>query len=293
MKKLNIMLEDELLPPRSDPVPRRGNSASLNNEAPRRKTMKSKSIRHVIVLAAASLLTGLCLPTPSLALPVYPGYDLFDTVPDGTIFDGVHFYGVPLGTFNFGSGFVNVGNTDTIIQRLAPAITVPGTFNLQFNALQLQSVVPMFGSDYGYITLDSGHASSGQININAGTFSSTLNVYYDLRDGGLNGSIMGSGMVTLTSTGPWSQDAPPGALTIPGVNYLLNGVDASADFWPSGPGGPGTPFTESSTAGDQHEVGATSVPDTTSTLALLLIPLGLFALAEARGKVARRACKGA
>jgi hypothetical protein len=256
--------------------------------------MKSKSIRHVIVLAAASLLTGLCLPTPSLALPVYPGYDLFDTVPDGTIFDGFNFPGVPLGTFNFGGalGIQNVGATDTIIQRLAPAITVPGTFNLQFNALQLQSAVPMFGSDYGYITLDSGHASGGQININAGTFSSTLDVYYDLRDGGLNGSIMGNGMLTLTSTGLWSQDAPPGALTIPGVNYLLNGVDTSADFWPSGLGGPGTPFTESSTAGDQHEVGATSVPDTTSTLALLLIPLGLFALAEARGKVAHRACKG-
>ena len=269
------------------------NSASLNNEAPRRKTMKSKSIRHVMVLAAASLLTGLCLPTPSRALPVYEGYDLFDTVPDGTWFDGVHWHGVPLLRWNFGSGLVNVGNTDTIIQRLAPAITVPGTFNLQVNALQLQSVLPMFGSDYGYITLDSGHASGGQININAGTFSSTLNVYYDLRDGGLNGSIMGSGMVTLTSTGLWSNYASPGALTIPGVNYLLNGVDTSADFWPSGPGGPGTPFTESSTGGDQHKVGATTVPDTTSTLALLLIPLGLFALAEARGKVARRACKGA
>jgi hypothetical protein len=269
------------------------NSASLNNEAPRRKTMKSKSIRHVMVLAAASLLTGFCLPTPSRALPVYEGYDLFDTVPDGTWFDGVHWHGVPLLRWNFGSGLVNVGNTDTIIQRLAPAITVPGTFNLQVNALQLQSVLPMFGSDYGYITLDSGHASGGQININAGTFSSTLNVYYDLRDGGLNGSIMGSGMVTLTSIGLWSHDAPPDALTIPGVNYLLNGVDTSADFWPSGPGGPGTPFTESSTAGDQHEVGATSVPDATSTLALLLMPLGLFALAEARGKVARCACKGA
>jgi hypothetical protein len=272
-----------------------GNFASLNNEASRRKTMKSKSIRHVIVLAAASLLIGLCLPTPSRALPsVYEGYDLFDTWPDGTMFDSVRWRGLPLSIFNFGGalGIQNVGATDTIIQRLAPAITVPGTFNLQVNALQLQSVLPMFGSDYGYITLDSGHASGGQININAGTFSSTLNVYYDLRDGGLNGSIMGNGMVTLTSTGLWSHDAPPDALTIPGVNYLLNGVDTSADFWPSGPGGPGTPFTESSTAGDQLEVGTTSVPDTTSTLALLLIPLGLFALAEARGKVARRACHG-
>ena len=255
--------------------------------------MKSKSVRHVIVLAAASLLIGLCLPTPSRALPVEPGYDLFNTWPDDTMFDSVRWRGVPMSIFYFGGiGIQNVGSTDTIIQRLAPAITVPGTVNLQVNALQLQSVLPMFGSDYGFITLDSGHASGGQININAGTFSSTLNVYYDLRDGGLNGSIMGSGMVTLTSTGLWSNYAPPGALTIPGVNYLLNGVDTSADFWPSGPGGPGTPFTESSTAGDQHEVGATTVPDTASTLALLLIPLGIFALAAARGKVACRACHG-
>src|ERR1035441_7027733 len=148
MKKLNIMLEDELLPPRSDPVPRRGNSASLNNEAPRRKTMKSKSIRHVMVLAAASLVAALCLPTPSRALPsVYEGYDLFDAVPDGAWFDGYQWQGVPLFGWNFGAGLINVGNTDTIMQRMGSAITVPGTFNLQVNALQLQSVLPMFRSE--------------------------------------------------------------------------------------------------------------------------------------------------
>src|ERR1035438_5839205 len=174
--------------------------------------MKRKLIRHVMVLAAASLLTDFCLPIPSRADQVLPGDYFWDTVPHDTTFDGFYWIGVPLGTWNFGSGLVSVGNTDTIMQRMAPAITVPGTFNLQVNVLQLQSVVPMFGSDYGYITLDSGHASGGQININAGTFSSTLDVYYDLRAGGLNGSIMGNGMVTLTSIGLWSHDAPPDAL---------------------------------------------------------------------------------
>ena len=246
--------------------------------------MKNKPVRHVMVLAAASLLTGLSLPTPSRADPIEPGWDLFNTVEGDTTVDGFNFQGVPLGTYNFGGaiGVQNVGNTDTIIQRLPPVSTVPGIFDLLLNVLQLKSLVPIFGALYGYITLDSSHASVGTLNINAGTFTSTLDVYFDVRAGGLNGPIESSGMVTLNGSGDWSSDAPPDALTIPGVNCLLNGVDTSEDFWLVGDA------LLNDNSGNQLELASTTVPDASSTLALLLMPLGICALAAARGKVACR-----
>src|SRR5580693_5301679 len=119
--------------------------------------MKSKFIRRVIGLAAVSLLAGFYLPTPSRADSVDAGYDLFTTEASGTFFnepglDLGNLHGVPLGTYNFGNGQgpVNVGATDTILQRLVPNITVPGTFNLYVDALQLQSVstIPALGNQY-------------------------------------------------------------------------------------------------------------------------------------------------
>src|ERR1035438_5206502 len=85
--------------------------------------MKNKSIRHLTVLAAVSLLAGFCLPTPSRADSgtVNPGWDLFQTIAsmtydNGPILDLGNLQGVPLGTYNFGSGPQNVGLTDTIVQ---------------------------------------------------------------------------------------------------------------------------------------------------------------------------------
>jgi hypothetical protein len=236
-----------------------------------------------MVLAAASLLTGLCLPSQSRADVVYPGYDLFTTVEGGTMFEGINFQGVPLNTFNFGGsiGTLGVGNTDTIVQRLAPAVTVPGTFSLQMDALQLESVVPMFpGNTYGFITLDSSQASTGTMDINAGTFSSSLNVYFDVRAGSLGGPIVATGALALTSTDvAWSHNAPPGALLIPGVNYDLNGVNTSADFWPG-------QFTEIE-PGARHEVDPAAVPEPTTMIAgaLLLLPFGSGAVRQLRKKL--------
>jgi hypothetical protein len=252
-----------------------------------------------MVLGTASLLTGLCLPTPSRAQPVDAGYDLLTAVPGGATFDGINWQGVPLNTYNFGGsiGVQNVGNTDTIIQRLAAA-TVPGTVSVQMDALQLESAVPAFGGNYAYITLDPNYTSVGTLTIESlpsagspGTFNDYFNVYFDVRYGSLSAPIEETDGVALTGAGFWSNDAPPGALTIPGVNYDLNGVDTSADFWLSSPsGGP-----EYQSISDFEVTPAisfeytTSVPDATTTLALLLMPLGIFALGAARGKVARRA----
>jgi hypothetical protein len=255
--------------------------------------MKNKSIRHVMALAAAGLLTGLCLPSSSRAHTNDPGYDLFSTVAGGTVFNGMNFHGVPLDTYNFGGsiGLQNVGATDTIVQRLQ-TVTPTGSTSLQMDALQLESVAPMFGpSTYGFITLD-GTPSTGTLNINNnGTFTSTLNVYFDVCVGSLTGPVAETGEVTLSAAGDWSHNAPPESLLIPGVNYDLNGVDASADFWPSGAGGPSTPFSETGPFDgftETHEVGDT-VPDAASTLALLLMPLGLLALAAGREPAVSRA----
>ena len=58
---------------------------------------------------------------------VKAGYDLFQTVPADTSFPGLgNLMGVPLGTFDFGSGAVGTGLTDTIVQRLSD-ISVPPT----------------------------------------------------------------------------------------------------------------------------------------------------------------------
>src|SRR6266850_5311094 len=88
---------------------------------------------------------------------VNPGYDLFESL-TGTTFGGVAFQGVPIGSFNFGGtiGVKNVGVTDTIIQRLAPATgaAIP-TAMIDF---QLVSTAPTnFGLGVGfyYITLQS------------------------------------------------------------------------------------------------------------------------------------------
>jgi hypothetical protein len=264
--------------------------------------MKNKSIRHVMILAAVSLLVGFCLPAQAGPSTVDAGYDLFTTVPSGTFYDppGLdlgELQGVPLDTYNFGNGQgpLNVGSTDTIVQRLAPNITVPGTFNLFVDALQLQSVftIPALGNQYAFITLDNSvpGGSSGTMHISAnGTFTSTLDIYFDVYAGTSFAEAMNTTPVatdleeTFINTGSaWSHTAPPGALQIPGINDDLNGPgDTSADFWP-------TTVIETAPNEQQEVVPTTAIPDEPSALALLLMPLGIFALAAAHGKVARRA----
>jgi hypothetical protein len=205
--------------------------------------------RFLLVTAAFfGILGNPALPSARAAM-VSAGWDLFQTAP-GTTFTGVPFQGVPLGTFNFGGaiGVKNVGNADTIIQRVSAVSSPTGTTGLVMDALQLESSVPAnlgAGVGFYFITLQSargGPTSTGTMTINfsPNTFSSSLDVFYDVRFGSLSGPIVFSNDSVLTTTGDTWQH-PPTGLQIDGVNHNLNGTDNTTDFWP------GTPFSDTST----------------------------------------------
>ncbi|MGO8838144.1 MAG: PEP-CTERM sorting domain-containing protein [Limisphaerales bacterium] len=197
--------------------------------------MHNKPIKHSTMLALAGLCGVFLLQISSRAsTTVLPGWDLFTTVPDGISLNGFTWAGVPLGTYNFGGsiGVQNVGSTDTIIQRLGTSGNGQ-TVNLQVNAMTLVSTTPIdLNGDLGYLTLDPNYTSDGTITINSdGIFSSTLDVYFDVHYGSLSGPIDTSGEFDVPASGNWTQDPPPNALTIPGVNYLLDGTDTDNDGW--------------------------------------------------------------
>lgn len=196
--------------------------------------------RSLMVIGGALALCAVGAVRAQADYTVHSGYDLFQTDPSSTIFNGVNFQGVPLGTYNFGGGPVGVGNTDTIIQRTQDAVAAGGssaTINAQIVALQLESVAPVNGHTL-FLTLDPTMASTGQTTINfnsngtGGTFSSFFDVFFDLHTDSLNGTIEQKGDIKLMSDGGmWSRIAPPGAVTINGINNLLDGVDTNQDFW--------------------------------------------------------------
>jgi len=255
--------------------------------------MRMRFIKHVV--GVAFLVFGLGLPQFSRATLVDAGWDLFLTDPGSTTFLGQHFEGVPLGTFDFGGsiGVKPVGNTDTIMQRLAAG---PGTgIPIALQAFELQSVNPFDPDGSGdaplatyYVTLQSLHgglASGGTVDIaenqagTGGTFQSFFDVWFDVRAGGLNGDIVMSGTKHFTGSGIWSHDAPAGALEIPGVNYLLDGADTAQDFWPVG-------LTIHDAGDGTH--GVTPVPEPSTVIggALLLLPFGASTLRLLRRRTA-------
>lgn len=235
-----------------------------------------------LLTAAVGFLLSVGIALPSHAQAVDAGYDLFESLP-GTSFAGTPMTGVPLSTFNFGGsiGTKNVGNTDTIIQRLSP-VTPTGTTTLQMDALSLMTTAPTtFGGlvplGTYYVFLDPSTPSLGSMTINPTTFDSTLTVNFDIGTAPNDpASVIFSGTDTLNSIGtPWSHVAPDSALLIPNVDYELNGTDTTNDFWPSTPvfetsPGPGSPI---------HIVEATTTPEPGS-IALLtasgVIGLGLL-----------------
>lgn len=230
-------------------------------------------MRRFLLLVVASILVLGPVTAVRASLIVEPGFDLLHTI-QPTDFLGVPFEGVGLGTFDFGSGPVGVGNADTIVKRIDQASVAANgqtdTIAIEMVALSLRSVAPVdfgLGIDTYFITLDTNNASTGSMDIqfadpSGGLFGSTINVDFDIRKGSLNGAIAQSGVLPLSSLNvPWGRIAPPGAFKIKGVNHLLEpGMTNIHDFWPL------TPFTESHPGQGQHTV-VTATPEPT-TLAI-------------------------
>lgn len=194
---------------------------------------------------------------------VAPGWDLWVTDPGATKLGGAAFEGVPLGEFNFEDsvGVQDVGNTDTIIRRLEPAVVGgPGetaTMPIEMVALQLRSVEPIDlfpgnqppeGPDQCppgvyYATLQTDNPSRGSLNVtfdnmDGGTYDSQLNVNFDLRFGALDGSVCLAETLDLSldPPGPWRRIAPTGSVKIKGVNHQLKpDMSIDQDFWPGHP----------------------------------------------------------
>ena len=219
---------------------------------------------------------------------VASGYDLFETQP-GTEFLGISFEGIPLGPYDFGGPpeIQETDFTDTTVERLEPAVVGgPGqtaTVEIEIIALQLRSVDPVdlgAGTDFHYVTLQStrgGQASTGMMDIefddeNGGLFASFFEVHFDIRIGALNGPIIFSDWLGMTSSNnPWGRIPPPGAVIIPGVNHLLKGDGTvDQDFWPgTWPNGVNAGPIEHDASGAAHHI-----VDNPEPAAMVLLALG-------------------
>jgi len=232
-----------------------------------------------VLLAAGSLLVLSSLASAAPAgNQVDAGYDLFETLP-GTTYMGIPMMGDPIDSYNFGGtiGVQNTGETDTIVQRLANITPTSPTTSLVMDVLQLVTTAPTTLGGAGplgfyYVTLQStdgtGPASTGSltstwITPTTGTFTSALDVFFDIHFGALNGPIVAQSNAELTNSGAaWTDMATPGSVQITGANYMLNGNDITNDFWPS-------PFIENE-PGVTHSVGPAMVPEP-ATLGLLAV----------------------
>jgi len=243
--------------------------------------------------ALATLVPG---PTALASNTVDPGWSLFQTDPATTSFFGFAFEGVPLGDFDFGGsiGLETVGPTDTIIRRLSAAtVAGPGDsamITTVVDAFQLRSVgdVSILGGPLGiyYLTLSSargGPASTGTMTIGFGpegdphgTYSSSFDLYVDVRLGSGFGPILDSRLISIPDSGavPWRHE-PTGPIQIPGVNVHLNGVDSQNDLWAIGMVSKTTP---NGSIGS-HNAGA--VPDAGGSLLLFGLALAGIGYAKA------------
>ena len=246
-------------------------------------------------LLKSTLVVALCITFSSVAgasTIIQTGFDLFQTQTPGSSFDftgvpnpqTVDFEGLPLGCFDFGTGCLGTGLTDTIVERLDIGNLGGGsdTIDIEIVALSLVSISPVdlgFGAGFEdlFITLNTSSPSSQSTmtifdtgeGSPHGTYDSFFNFSYDVTGGvgGFYATIEGSS----TSTGNDWQHAPTGAPVIDDVNHLLDGSTENGDFWLDGlalhDAGPG----------QQHTFRAVPEPGTA-----LLVAVGLAGLAARR-----------
>src|SRR5580698_8347658 len=181
-----------------------------------------------------------CYASTSHAVPqssIDPGWSLYQTSNLVTL-AGIQFIGVPIGDYNFGGsiGTQNIGDTDTIIQHAGTITTsgalpqTPAPSPITMTDLQLETIAPTaaFGPPGIYfITLESargGTPSTGLLTATFytptnGTYDSTIDMFYDIRQGSLTGPIVLSSDVTITTSNAFWQRLPsPGDVAISGVN---------------------------------------------------------------------------
>jgi len=232
---------------------------------------KSVGLLAVLLLAA--------FPRPLHAEDIIlPGFDLFDPMAGTVVFlDGfglIPFVGVPLGSFDFGSGSVDTGNTDTIFRRnstIDDTTGIPSDLITSVDLLAMQMVTDGefdlgAGLDRYYLTVSAAPASTGTMEFAFGgpegcvaphgSFSYTsLTWNFDLRTGSPSGTVISSDTKTLSSPlESWIHCPPPNAVLIPGVNFLLGGTGGS-DFFAL------FPFSLVSEDGTVIVLGTATVPE--------------------------------
>ncbi|MEQ8211485.1 MAG: hypothetical protein RH917_16795 [Lacipirellulaceae bacterium] len=177
-------------------------------------------------------------------------------------FNGVPYVSNPLGTFDFndGSGAVDVGTADTIVERLGDVtndIFTEPTVDIEIRALSLRSLEPVdFGGpnpEFTYITLDPAAPSTGSYDfffdangpedLQRGFMFASADVNYQIRRGSPTGEVLSSNSVqveTFSDGVPWTHfpfggddfNAPD--KTIDGVNFFLEGDSQGGDFFQLG-----------------------------------------------------------
>lgn len=237
-----------------------------------------------VVIVTGVLLTLVPLIGKAQLNRVDPGYDLLRTISASYTVGSLvlPIVGVPIGVFDFGPpfGMQFVNGADTIVKRLDRVDGPFGTTRLEMVALQLKTAAPTtFGgllplADY-YFTLSTTPLSLGLMDISfseppanalqKGTFTSILEVNFDIHAGSLNGPLVGFGSDDLTSSGTWTNHLLEGRFfptftanhVGPGSVTFFNGPtfvttvthDVALAFAPPFPPIPAVPVPEPSTYG--------------------------------------------